>query len=99
MATQNLLLNATADGPGTAVQLSGPATYQLVGTSSIGGAIVKLEYNFGADTDAEYSVVAKLGNIGNDTAGKNIEIFGDYYLRAVVLNASPDTSITVKVSQ
>lgn len=99
MATQLLLNAATANGRGTAISLSGPCSIQILGSSSMGGAYVKLLYTHDADTAANYSLASKDGNLSMDSSGYRVDLLGDYFLLAEVFNASADTSITMKASQ
>ena len=102
MAVQTLMSGATVDGLQPLVAtLAGPATIQVLGTSAFGGAVVKLMYTHVTDTDGEYSLLSKSGNLTMDSSGVKVDVLGDYFLKAFVVEgtSSPDSVVLMRVSQ
>jgi hypothetical protein len=91
-----LLTNATSDGRGAAVGASGPSTIQVTGDSVLSGqAYIKIMYSFD-DIAAEYSTV---GEILTTSGGFPVDVSGDYFVIAELVDSQSDTDVTVKINQ
>ena len=101
MASQSLLSAVSADGAGLGATVTGPSTINVSNASVFDGARVLIETSV-ADTAANYAP-AKDGDDEqlqfNSAGAATLNMFGAYYVRAVVENAGPNTSLTVTLDK
>jgi hypothetical protein len=93
----SLLSAASANGAGSGVALSGPATVIIENDSVFDGASVVLQVSE-TDTAGKYAPIGYLASLSSATALR-VDVTGSYYLRAVVERAGASTSINAVAIQ